>query len=125
MQYKRPSFYCTFAGCVRIQTQLRHNVRTAPRSAIKATQLLLRRAGLCAHWQIVRKCRFVLHALVLSSIGAKAYGSLCEAYGSVSAIAVAGKSYGSVSAMAVAKEHRVHKRVLTKHKRLRVGVWQR
>ena len=97
---------------MRIQTQLRRNVTTAPRSAIKATQLLLRRAGLCAHWQIVRECRVVLHALVLSSIGAKAYGSLCEAYGSVSAIAVA-------------REQRVHKRVLTKHKRLRVGVWQR
>ena len=58
----------------------------------------------------VRKCRVVLRALVLSS--AKAYGSLCE-------------SYGWVSAIAVAREHRVHKRVLTKHKRLRVGVWQR
>ena len=95
---------------MRIQTQLRHNVRTAPRSAIKATQLLLRRAGLCAHWQIVRECFVVLLALVLSN--AKAYGSLCE-------------SYGSVSAIAVAREQRVHKRVLTKHKRLRVGVWQR
>ena len=82
---------------------------------MKATQLLLRRAGLCAHWQIVRECRVVLHALVLSSIGAKAYDSLCEAYGSVLAHL----------AIAVAREQRVHRRVLTKHNRLRVGVWQR
>ena len=65
----------------------------------------------------VRKCRVVLHAPVLSSIGdsAKAYGSLCKAYGSVLAH----------PAIAVASEHRAHRRVLTKHKRLRVGVWQR
>ena len=48
VQCKRPSFYCTLAGPRRILTQLRRDVTTAPRNAIEATQLMLRRAGLCA-----------------------------------------------------------------------------
>ena len=113
----------TFKGCVRIITQLRGNASTPCEHAIKATQLMLRRAGLCAHsltnsQNSLRTCRKRAAALFCAqtcSESLRCLLALCEAYGNLAA----------QPAIATASEQRAHSRVVTRHICLRSGVWQR
>ena len=99
------------------------NVSTACGNALKATPLMLRFAGLCAHCQILKKARCA-HALFASlRCFAPRHVDMCCVANSHCARLTA--HLAAQPAIAVASEQRAQSCVVGRHKRLRVGVWHR
>ena len=100
---------------------MRGNAIAACGSAIKATQLMLRCVGLCAHSRAnsqnsLRACRKPLRCFVPRHVCVGCACSLCARLTA---------HLAAQPAIATASEQRAHSRVVTRHIRLRSGVWQR